>query len=335
MSVASSEKSASISGVPVLPPELNAHKKRLMDLNVTAYPSRVNEHLLPPRALAATDFSLIDPLQYRKNHPIKNNNVSQAAASKLKWEPGIDMMSTSQLASFFMQMGQKLSESCELQQHKTIDTKGYSTNRLAPPYDERSTYRVDYCQDDPVTFHNHKADEEQDYRSGWSETEKTEVSASSKVPYMTLPETLLSSKRTTEYRKTMMPDAEREDFRTLSHYTYLPDLGTSFAYSAYRVNDPRRKIDFNPEITSLRNPKNFLEKTSEESGYDANKAKETHDELEHLRAARREKLAKKKELHEQNKASKEARMCGLKDAGFRKPPNGRADYVFLPPKHGC
>lgn len=315
--------------------EPNSQKKRLMDFSITAYPSRVNAHLLPSRALATSDFSLIDPLQYRKNHPIVNNNVSTGNMSHCKVESGIDMMSTSQVATFFMQLGQKLSRNREVQQDKPADAKGYHTSRHAPPYDERSTYRADYCQEDPVAFHKRKSEEEKDYRAGWNEQQKEEISLASKIPYMTLPESLLAHERNTEYRQSMMPDADREDFRTLSHFTHLPELGASFAYSAYRANDPRRKINFNPEIAALKNPKSFLEKTSEESGYDPQKAKETHDELEHLRAARREKLAKKSEQELLKAASKEAHWCGLKDAGFRNPPNGRADYVFLPQKIGC
>lgn len=332
MRISSAEEGAGKRAVPDLSSEPCSRKKRLMDFSITAYPSRVNDHLLPPRALAADDFSLIDPLQYRKNHPIANNNISTGSACHSKIDSGIDMMSTSQMASFFMQMGQKLCKNRDLNKDRVTNAKGYYTSRYAPPYNENSTYRADYCQDEPIPFDSRKAEEEKDYRGGWNDQEKGEIAVSSKIPYMTLPESLLAHERNTIYRESLMPEAERDDFRTLSHFTYLPELGTSFAYSAYGENDPRRNINFNPKIAALKNPKSFLEKTSEESGYDPKKVKETHDELEYLRAARREKMAKKRELEQQRSVQKKVHFCGLRDAGFRNPPNGKSDYVFLPQK---
>lgn len=323
-----------------LPPEPSAGAKRLMDFHATAYPSRVNEQLLPDRALKSTDFSAIDPLQYRKNHSIKNNNVSSTPNAPYR-EPGLEMMSTSHLATHFMLMGQELSKNPS-GNTKALMPRGYFTRYIAPPFDERSTYRLDYCQDEPEGFHNAAKLTLENYRNNWTDEEKANIDVSKNIPYMTLPESHCKN-RTTMYRYTMMPDAQREDFRTLTQHTNLPDLGTSFAYSAYKEDDPRRKISFDPKIAALKRPKSFLEKTNEDVGYDAKKAKETHEELQRLMAVRRERMTRRRESSNVSQRAEDITenndkhliIPGTKGAGYRRAPKDNIEYVFLPRDHFC
>lgn len=314
-----SEMSSSLSAEP------SAGIKRQMDFNVTAYPSRVNAHLLPDRALKARDFSMIDPLQYRKNHSIRNNNESAAKGCDIPREPGLEMMSTSHLATYVMLLGQELHKTF-VPTTKAALPRGYFKDNLAPAFDERSTYRQDYCQEEANGFENAARETLESYRNSWTEEEKANIDIAKKVPYMTLPEAICDS-QTTMYRSTMMGDADKEDYRTISQHTNLPDLGTSFAYSAYRFDDPRRKITFDPKITALKYPKSFLEKNSEESGYDPIKAKETHDELKRLRAVRTEQLMKKRE----NCLRAENELEARKEQVFTcQTTNRKEGYIYLP-----
>lgn len=325
--------------VETLSPEPSAGHKRMMDFHVTAFPSRVNEQLLPERALKSTDFSAIDPLQYRKNHAVKNNNVSSTGPGEWR-EPGLEMMSTSHLATHFMLMGQELSKN-STGNTKALMPRGYFTRYIAPPFDERSTYRQDYCQEEPEGFTNAAKLKLENYRNNWTEEEKANVDISKNIPYLTLPESHCKN-RNTMYRYTMMPEAQRNDFRTISQHTNLPDLGTSFAYSAYTDDDPRRTINFDPKIAALKRPKSFLEKTSDDVEYDADKAKATHEELERLRGMRREKLMRKRGSSTGERVEDITGNCekhliipGTKGSGYRRAPKDNTEYVYLPRDHFC
>lgn len=320
-----------------LPPEPTAAHKRQMDFHVTAYPSQINRDLLPERALETTDFSSIDPLQYRKNHKIANNNVSSTVAG-VNREPGLQMMSTSHLASHFMLMGQEMSKN-PTGNMKAMMPRGFYTRYTAPPFDERSTYRLDYCQSEPSGFHNASKVTLANYRNNWSNEEKDNIDVSKDIPYLTLPESHCKN-RTTMYRFTQMPNAKREEFRTISQQINLPDLGTSFAYSAYGVDDPRRAIQFDPKIASLKRPKSFLEKTDDDIQYDPKEAQAVHDELERMRALRRStSVGRDGEMQSvediTSSIDKPIIIPGVKGAGYRRAPKNNAEYVFLPRDFFC
>eukprot|EP00796_Vickermania_ingenoplastis_P005171 gene5171-3719_t len=328
------------STLDMLPPEPTASHKRMMDFNVTAYPSRVNEQLLPERALKEKDFSAIDPLQYRKNHEVKNNNVSSGTSGGYR-EPGLEMMSSSHLANHFMLMGQELSKN-STGNTKAFMPRGYFTKYISPPFDERSTYRLDYCQDEADGFQDVTKFTLENYRNDWTEEEKANIDVSKNIPYLTLPESHCNN-RTTVYRYTMMPDLKKNEVRTISQHTNLPDLGASFAYSAYTEDDPRRVISYDPKIAALKHPKSFMEKAGEKGVFDPKKARAVHDELDRMRKLRRETMQKRREssinsnerVEGATDSTDQENSSGTKRTNCRTGPRDNTDYVFLPRDHFC
>lgn len=326
---ASSETTADHSRI--LSPEPSAAEKRRMDFHVTAYPARVNEQLLSERALNATDFSKIEPLQKRKNQALRNTLSKSEAAEETGVEfkrSGIDTLSASHLATYFMLIGQEVGKSSSVGKH-AIKPRGYFTKFISPPFDERSCYRQDYCQDEPEGFHERPKLTLENYRKDWTDEEKANVDISKNIPYLTLPES--RCRRSTVYRRLMIPNAEKDDFRTISNHTYLPNLGTSFAYSAYQDNDPRRKVFFDPKIATLKRPALFFKDASEDAVDDRTREQAVRDELSRIRAMRRERLSTKAPPVDNLGAdSKHAIVADPKGHGYYVVPKDKPDYIFLP-----
>jgi hypothetical protein len=336
-----------------------------MDVHVTAYPSLVNTSMLPHHKTTVEDFSSIDPLKHRKEHTVRDNNAGSYAA---KEDNVLDMLSTNQFANRMAQIGVQLrAERAKNPEAgsgiKSFDVRGYHSRFLAPPFDERSTYRWDYCQQDVEGFHDtvHRA-QLATYRDEWAENEKSDVDASMKVPYLTLP---VSSDRlkdkATVYRKDFMPEATQDEYRLLSHKTHLDDLGTTFAYSAYGVDDSRREVPFDAAVASVKGTHSIIEKSftpsvSHAAALQRRSAANSsaREELEKLRAMQRETV--RRTVANNHAASTAARprmgtghvsacstdstanpvvIPGLKGTGYRRAPKDNDDYVYLPRDHFC
>ncbi|KPA80243.1 hypothetical protein ABB37_05211 [Leptomonas pyrrhocoris] len=344
-----------------VPPAPSSKQRRLMDVHVTAYPSLVNTSMLPNHKTAVKDFSSIDPLKYRKEHAIRNNN---AASYSEKEDNVLDMLSTNQFANRMTQIGvqmraDRIENPDSVPAAKSFHPRGYHSRFLHPPFDERSTYRWDYCQEDVEGLHDTaRRSQLATYRDEWTENEKSDVDASMKVPYLTQP---VSSDRlmdkATVYRKDFMPEATHEEFRLLTHKTDLGDLGTTFAYSGYGVDDPRRQVPFDAAVASTKGMHSVVEKSfSPRATYAAKKAvvaPSAKEELEQLRAMQRETMRRTVSNNHASCTAARAMMGsteralsgstdskatpvvipGLKGTGYRRAPKDNDDYVCLPRDH--
>lgn len=347
-----------------VPPAPSSKQRRLMDVHVTAYPSLVNTSMLPPHNTTVKDFSAIDPVKYRKEHTVRDNNAGSYAE---KEDHVLDMVSTNQFANRMTQIGvQMRAERAKNADGaapvtQTLDARGYHSRFLAPPFDERSTYRWDYCQQDAEGFHDtvHRT-QLATYRDGWTDNEKADVDASMKAPYLTLP---VSSDRlkdkSTIYRKDFMPEAVQEEYRLLSHRTHLGDLGTTFAYSGYGVDDPRREVPFDAAVASVKGMHSVLEKSLTPRATHAAARKSAtkstvKEELEQLRAMRRETTRRSVAANHASSTAARPSMGtyrvsagstdsaaspvvipGIKGSGYRRAPKDNDDYVYLPRDHFC
>lgn len=334
-----------------IPPTPSSKQRRLMDLHVTASPGILNAHLLPKHRTPATDLSPIDPTLYRQNHSVKNNNVG---SYEEKEDNVIALLTTSQMASKMMQLGidmraqhhKEMAASGTAGQTTAISHRGYRSRFLSPAFDERSTYRWDYCQKEIDGFGGtaHRQTLET-YRDTWTADEKADVDASMMSPYLTMPLSSVKIKgRSSTYRKEYIPEAGRNAFRLLSHKTDLPALGTTFAYSAYGVDDERRDIVFDSAVASLRDPHSVLEKTfSPRASFNEKSTRHSRarGELDHLRSMQRETVRKSVAAREasvaaSNSSSPRPRAVvipGIKGTGYRRAPAGSTDYIFLPRDH--
>ncbi|KAK7199976.1 hypothetical protein NESM_000046100 [Novymonas esmeraldas] len=334
-----------------VPGKYSAKQRRMMDIHVTAYPGLVNEQVLPKHATAATDLSPIDPLQYRKAHTVRNNN---AASYSEKEENVLDMLTTNQFANRMTLLGLQLRK--ERAEHPddaptigSLAPRGFHSRFLAPSFDERSTYRWDYCQWEPDGFHDTVRRERlATYRDEWTEDEKADVALSAKVPYLTMP---VSSDRlkdkATVYRKDYMPDAAHAEYRSLSHKTNLEDLGTTYAYSAYSVDDPRREVRYDASVAAYKTPHSVLEKTFSPRSSFLEKAStlknqsSAREELDRLRSMRRETMrlseARRSAAATANDGTTTNTVVipGIKGSGYRRAPKGNDSYVYLPRDHFC
>lgn len=342
---------------PPLGPQQTPAQKRLTNLHITAYPGLINTDLLPEIALQATDFSAIDPTIHRKNHTVRNNNVTTFTVTGEDGgdgdgkPPSSAMLTEKQITAKLTSIGLELRKAAEQERKARIQNgedasgpspssstdmlcpRGYHKEQLAPPFDERTTYRMDYCQESPNGFADaarraHLAC----YQEAWTEEEKKSVFESMKQPYLTCPESVCSDPRT-EYRAEYMRDAEKTEYRTLPHRINLPELGTTFAYSAYSVDDPRRTISFDPKVASLKEPRNFLY-NADSSNADADKPRHTakeESELQKMRTLRTESLKRSCVLRESRRAA--AGKSGDAAVGTAVPHSRRAeDYIYLPSK---
>ncbi|KPI87003.1 hypothetical protein ABL78_3915 [Leptomonas seymouri] len=345
-----------------VPPAPTSKQRRLLDVHVTAYPSLVNTTMLPTHQTTVKDFSSIDPVKYRKEHTVHYSNASSYSE---KDDNVLEMLSTNQFANRMTQIGIQM---CEERANnpdaaratKSFHARGYQSRFLAPSFDERSTYRWDYCQHDEEGFHTKvRGAQLATYRDGWTEDEKSDVDLSMKVPYLTLP---VSSDRlkdkATMYRKDFMPEATNEEYRLLSHKTHLGDLGTTFAYSGYGVDDPRRQVPFDAAVASVKNMCSVVQKSfSPRASYAAKKevpAPSAKEELEQLRAMRRETMRRAVESNHASSTAARAMMGdnsslaksadgqykpvvipGIRGSGYRRAPKENDDYVHLPRDHFC
>ncbi|RNF03139.1 hypothetical protein TraAM80_05997 [Trypanosoma rangeli] len=209
-------------------------------------------------------------------------------------------------------------------------------------FDRSSTYRLDYCNKDVPGFHR-RVRPIPDYTKDWSETEKTNIEAAKKFPYLTMPESLLK-KRPTVYRHDYIPSAEREDYRTLPHNTNLQDLGSSFAYSAYSVDDPARVIKYDKAVASCNRPHCLLWKTysPRDSIAVQRHPESTAEELQHLRELRRIQMSKSSDRSSSGKSPVESVSSkrvivipGMRGMGYRRAPKEGKDYIYLPRDHFC
>lgn len=348
-----------------VPPAPSSKQRRLMDVHVTAYPSLVNTTMLPHHATTVKDFSSIDPVKYRKEHTVRDNNAGSYAE---KEDHVLDMVSTNQFANRITQMGVRMraeraknADGTALSV-QTLDARGYHSRFLAPPFDERSTYRWDYCQQDVEGFRDtvHRT-QLATYRDDWTDNEKADVDASMKAPYLTLP---VSSDRlkdkSTIYRKDFMPEAGQEEYRLLSHRTHLGDLGTTFAYSGYAVDDPRRVVSYNPAVASVKGMHSLVDKSFTPRAPHAAAATtaakpSAREELELLRAMRRETTRRSVAANHASSTAARPSMGtlgrvsggstdstsnpvvipGIKGSGYRRAPKDNDDYVYLPRDHFC
>lgn len=346
-----------------VPPAPSSKQRRLMDVHVTAYPSLVNTSMLPNHKTSVHDFSAIDPVKYRKEHTVHNNNAGSYVE---KEDHVLDMLTTNQFANRMTQLGvQMRAERAKnpeaAQAITTFDARGYQSRFLAPPFDERSTYRWDYCQQDVEGFHDtvHRA-QLATYRDEWTENERSDVDASMKVPYLTQP---VSSDRlrdkATVYRKDFMPEATHDEYRLLSHKTHLDDLGTTFAYSGYNVDDPRREVPFDAAVASVKGMHSVIEDSFTPRAPYALKQRDAanssaREELEQLRAMRRETARRTAQSNHASSTAVRPTMStgrmsstsvdaranpvlipGIKGTGYRRAPKDNDDYVYLPRDHFC
>ncbi|CAC9550495.1 conserved hypothetical protein [Leishmania infantum JPCM5] len=334
-----------------VPATSSSKQRRLMDIHVTAYPGLVNQHMLPKHNTAVNDFSSIDPLQYRKAHTVRNNNT---ASYSEKEENVLDMLTTNQCANRMTRLGMQLREERAknpkgMPSISSLAPRGYRSRFLSPSFDERSTCRWDYCQWEPDGFHDTVRRELlAAYRDDWTEDEKADVDISMKIPYLTM---AVSSDRlkdkATIYRKDFMEDATQADYRSLSYKTNLEDLGISYAYSAYSIDDPRRKVLFDASVAALKTPHSVLEKTYSprnsflEKSLSTKQQPSAREELDRLRTMRREALrlsAAKRSAAESNddgKTTKTVVIPGIKGSGYRRAPKGNDSYVCLSRDHFC
>lgn len=368
------------------PTQPTASHKRLMDLHVTANPGLLNTNLLPPHALTADDFRAIDPTCHRKNHTVRNNNVgaNQGVGSH---KAAVPMMTSKQVSARLTQMGTAMRRKNEIYRAQVaagitdperdsdivdsavaISSKGFFRGNLKPPYDGRSTYRFDYCQQDPISFGDSVKQHLSTYRNAWTAEESDNIDRSMRCPYLTQPESVCKS-RSTVYRVDYMPNAERQEFRTLPHQVNLPELGTTFAYSSYTYEDPRRTVSFNPSVSKLRDPHSILEKTytprdsymqslcedaaagegttqvtgsSSAGGGTVTKTVSTaRRDLDRLRAMRRETIRRSVDRHTALRSSTTFEMeqnrkvviPGRKGTGYRCAAHEHDDYISLPRDH--
>lgn len=349
-----------VDAVP-LPPTPTSLDRRLTDNHSTGYPSVVNRDILCARAQQETDFSPIDPLaaSRRKAEAIRRKQEeARAAAGHDSTAGGTSTTTTTTSGSATattaplmttMQINARLTRLGTEMQHNpahrvtakdAIPPRGYKNRHHAPPYDGRSTYRRDYEFDDPANAEVADRTRQvlETYQAEWSEDDKSNVLQSMKQPYLTMPETILKGRRTI-YRAGFMPSAEEEDFRTLSHKTHLPALGTTFAYSAYTVDDPRRAIDFDPAISHVEEQRRTFEQPHSGTAaasvrgprVSAKAAQTAKEELEKLRAMRRETLMKSTNAAAAASAKDAAGLAGTgtQRRAPKKMEEGR-EYIFLP-----
>ncbi|GET93332.1 hypothetical protein, conserved [Leishmania tarentolae] len=334
-----------------VPATFSSKQRRLMDVHITAYPGIVNQHMLPKHRTAANDLSSIDPLQYRKAHTVRNNNVTSYTE---KEENVVDMITTNQHANRMTRLGIRLREERAknregMPSSSSLAPRGYHSRFLSPSFDERSTYRWDYCQQEPDGFHDTvRRKLLAAYRDDWTEDEKADVAISMKIPYLTM---AVSSDRlkdkATVYRKDFMKDATQAEYRSLTYKTNLEDLNPSYAYSAYSVDDPRRKVFFDSSIAALKTPHSVLEKTFSprnsflEKSSSGKQQSSAREELERLRAMQRELMrlsaAKRSAMASiyHDEETKTVVIPGIKGSGYRRATNGNNSYVCLPTDHFC
>ncbi|KAG5465563.1 hypothetical protein CUR178_00268 [Leishmania enriettii] len=334
-----------------VPPAPSSTQRRLMGVHVTGCPSLVNGHMLPTHKTVANDFSSIDPLQYRKAHKVRNNN---AASYGGKEENVLEMLTTNECVNRMTRLGVQLREEWaknpkDAPRINGLAPRGYHSRFLAPSFDERSTYRWDYCQWEPDGFHDTVRRERlATYRDKWTEDEKADVAASMKIPYLTM---AVSSDRlkdkSTIYRKDFMEYAAPAEYRSLSYKTNLEDLGTTYAYSAYSIDDPRREIEFDATVAALKTPHSVLEKTFSprrsflDNSAWAKRQSAAREELDRLRTMRRETIRLSAAKRNAAKSpdgeatKKPVVIPGMKGCGYRRAPKENTSYVFLPRDHFC
>lgn len=321
----------------------------MLDLHVTGYPSMVNVSHLPERALTS-------PASTEANRQaaalLRSRKAADGSGGAASAPADVMMITTSQLSSKLTQLGLEMSRNHTVTA-TAIVPRGYHTRSLAPPFDSRSTYRLDYCEEESSGFQDAaRRTQLANYRNEWTEEEKACVDASMKSPFLTLPQTICAD-RPTMYRCDYMPEAEKTDLRTLSHKTNLSELGTTFAYSAYTLDDPRRAIPFDPAVSSIKGPHSMLEKTfsPRDSFYTKPRPGETaREELDRLRTMRQSTL-QQSAMRRQKGATvsppsgdgtatvQDGQVIvipGMKGMGYRRAKSDKGeDYVYLPRDHFC
>ncbi|KEG08426.1 hypothetical protein DQ04_07211010 [Trypanosoma grayi] len=308
-----------------------ARERRLAELHLTAYPSVVNESEMPTYA----DMDDGQLQQKKKTMPMPTVRMG---------ERGVALMSTNQLVARMAEMARE-----EARQKAESTTK---QPLLAPhgrgaahgvPFDRSSTYRLDYCSKEAPGFHQ-RVRVIPDHRKDWNETDKANIDAAKMFPYLTMPESMLKN-RPTVYRHDYIPEADREDYRTLSHKTNLQDVGTSFAYSAYSIDDPARVVKYDKCVASCRHPRCILWKTysPRDSFMEKKRTPEsTSEELNRLRELRRNQLSRSTQSSSSSgKAAAEAGdgrgkkivLPGMRGMGSRQAPRHGEEYIYLPRDH--
>ncbi|RNF26566.1 uncharacterized protein Tco025E_01336 [Trypanosoma conorhini] len=313
-----------------------ARERRLAELHLTAFPNVLNESAM--EAMTRCDAkSLKDENAKKKADDVGTQKVVLEARA-------VPPMTSNQLVA-------RMAEMAREEKHKSA-TSGQRRSLTAPDgrikmhdvaFDRSSTYRLDYCNKDVPGFHE-RVRVIPDYTKDWSEADKANIEAAKKFPYLTIPESSLK-KRPTVYRHDYIPNAEREDYRTLPYNTNLQDLGSSFAYSAYSVDDPARVIKYDKAVASCNNPRCLLWKTysPRDSLAVQRHPESTAEELQHLRELRRLQLSKSsdrssssgKSPAEGSSSSKVIVIPGMRGMGYRQAPKEGKDYIYLPRDHFC
>ncbi|ORC92914.1 uncharacterized protein TM35_000022400 [Trypanosoma theileri] len=304
-----------------------ARERRLEDLHLTAFPSVVN-----------ADSMTVPPPTAEKSQTTKTPKVEMQ-------ERAVAVMTTNQLVARMAEMAREES----LKNATSTEKKSLSApdGRVLMPgveFDRSSTYRLDYCNKDLPGFHA-RVRNIPDYTKDWTDIDKSNIEQAMKVPYLTLPGSLLKQ-RPTVYRHDYIPAASREEYRTVSCETNLQDLGTSFAYSAYTVNDPARVIKYDKVVASCHNPRCLLWKTYSPRDSFAEKMKvpeSTAEELQRLRELRRTQVSQMTTTTEssgkgsegEGKTSRKIVLPGMRGMGYRQAPREGEDYIYLPRDHFC
>ncbi|EKG01549.1 hypothetical protein TCSYLVIO_007452 [Trypanosoma cruzi] len=312
-----------------------ARERRLAELHLTAFPNVLNES-----AMAAPDT---EHPQKEKKKGKKNDEMN--AAKVVMEERAVAPMTTNQLLARMVEMAWE-------EKHKNA-ASGEKQSLTAPDgrfrphnvsFDRSSTYRLDYCNKEVPGFHE-RVRVIPDYTKDWTETDKSNIENAKKLPYLTMPESLLK-KRPTVYRHDYTPSAGRDDYRTLPYNTNLQDLSTSYAYSAYSPEDPARVIKYDKAVASCRSPRCVLWKTFSPRGSFMVKrhTESTAEELQRLRELRRLQLSKSSDSSTSSRKSptevstltkRTIVIPGMRGMGYRQAPKEGKDYIYLPRDHFC
>lgn len=310
-----------------------ARERRLAEFHLTAFPSVLNESKMPTAAEAP--------------HPQREGKGAARVPSPHKMEErAVALMTTNQLTARMTEMAQEEARKLEASGGKrSLTAPNGCAKRHDASFDRSSTYRLDYCNKDVPGFHE-RVRVIPDYQKNWNDVDKANVQEANKFPYLTMPETLLK-KRQTVYRHDYIPGAMKEEYRTLSHNTNPQELTSSYAYSAYTLDDPARVVKFDEVVASCSNPRCLLWKTHSPRDSLVGKKKEWEsitEELQQLRELRRRQTSKSGGGSSMSQKTPETCLeptkrtlliPGMRGMGYRQVPKDDKDYIYLPRDHFC
>nr|CCC93838.1 conserved hypothetical protein [Trypanosoma congolense IL3000] len=290
--------------------------RRLADLHLTAYPSVLNSAELPPGDAAAT-----------------TNEPAVKEVRRVEKSP-VMMITTNQMTALLTQMAKEPIENA---------TKGTPLGEMnCTEMDRKTTYRLDYCNTNVPPFHARQR-VIPDHMENWTATEKDNVKEAKKFPYLSVPQSLLNNRRTV-YRHDYNATATAESYRTVPHTTNLHEVPSSFAYSAYTANDPRRIVKYDELVASCRKPSCLLWKSysPRDSLHDIKAATGNIAEELRLLQKRREQSQRARERGSSEGAKssseepkKQVLLPGVRGKGYRMGAGTKENYVVLPRDHFC